>query len=331
MRIFVYEFVTGGGLIGQDLPPTLVREADMMVRALLEDLAELPGIQVLCSRDPRLPALSGCEVIGPAAGDEPFDLFLRGLAAADAAWPTAPETGGALERLARATLDRHKVLIGSSPDAIRVTTSKHDTFAFLGARGIPVVPTFSNAGDVPSWAGAWLVKPDDGAGSEGVRLVVDWSAARAQLGAQAGRLVAQPWIDGTVRSLSLICAEGRAQLLSVNRQRMQCHDGHLSLAGITVNDDTDRTGKLAELAESIAAVIPALWGYVGVDFIETRHGPIVLEINPRLTTSYCGLRVALGINAAAMILDLRKSGLPPHCRSREPGRPVEISMEIASE
>jgi predicted ATP-grasp superfamily ATP-dependent carboligase len=46
-----------------------------------------------------------------------------------------------------------------------------------------------------------------------------------------------------------------------------------------------------------------LWGYVGVDLVLADAGPIVLEINPRLTTSYCGLRDALGINPAALVLD----------------------------
>ncbi|HEU5303158.1 MAG TPA: ATP-grasp domain-containing protein, partial [Gemmatimonadales bacterium] len=45
-------------------------------------------------------------------------------------------------------------------------------------------------------------------------------------------------------------------------------------------------------------------GYVGVDLILTRHGPAVLEINPRLTTSYCGLRQAVGVNTAAVVLSL---------------------------
>jgi predicted ATP-grasp superfamily ATP-dependent carboligase len=328
VRIFVYESVTGGGLTGEGLPPGLAREADMMVRALLDDLAEIPGIRVLTSRDPRLPALAGSDVIAPAPDEKPLALFERGLAAADAAWPTAPETGGALERLARVTLDRRKVLFGSGPEAVRVTASKYHTFALLRAKGIPVAQTFSSPGDIPSGSGRWVIKPDDGAGSDDVRSVADWSVARAQLETRAGRLVAQPWLDGDVQSLSLICAEGHALLLSVNRLHVRCTNGCLSLAGITINAVTDHSGRLAELAESIAAAIPALWGYVGVDFVQTRDGPIVLEINPRLTTSYCGLRAALGINVASMVLDLWQSGALRRSRTPGSGTAVEITLEI---
>jgi predicted ATP-grasp superfamily ATP-dependent carboligase len=44
-----------------------------------------------------------------------------------------------------------------------------------------------------------------------------------------------------------------------------------------------------------------------VDFIETQAGPIVIEVNPRLTTSYAGLRRAIGVNPAHLVLDLPQS------------------------
>ena len=51
MRIFAFEFFSGGGLAGQPLPPGIAREGDMMLGALLRDLAELPEVEVVASRD----------------------------------------------------------------------------------------------------------------------------------------------------------------------------------------------------------------------------------------------------------------------------------------
>ena len=42
----------------------------------------------------------------------------------------------------------------------------------------------------------------------------------------------------------------------------------------------------------------------GVDFIETPRGPVVVEVNPRLTASYAGLRESLACNPARRLLDL---------------------------
>ena len=59
---------------------------------------------------------------------------------------------------------------------------------------------------------------------------------------------------------------------------------------------------LAPVAARIAKAFPGLWGYVGIDLIDSPAGPLVLEINPRLTTSYVGLAAAIGGNPAGMVL-----------------------------
>ncbi|MGE5759727.1 MAG: ATP-grasp domain-containing protein [Gemmatimonadota bacterium] len=304
MKIFVYEFFSGGGLAGRPLPPSLAGEGDLMVRALLRDLAELRDVELLASRDARLPALAGLETLAPLPGEDAFTLYARGVAAADAAWPTAPETDRTLERLAQATIAAGRVLLGCRPHAVRLAGSKRATAERLGQAGIAVVPTFAATDEVPPLPGRWVVKPDDGAGCDEAVVLPGRQAAMERMAEAPGRLVAQPWIDGPALSLSLLCAEGSARLLSCNRQRVRVADGRLALEGITVNAVPDVTGELAALGGRIAAAIPDLWGYVGVDLVATAGGPVVLEINPRLTTSYCGLRPALRVNAAELVLGL---------------------------
>ncbi len=307
MKIFVFEMVTGGGLAAEPLRPSLAREGDLMLHALLRDLGDLPHVRVAASRDPRLPPVLGVAAIAPALGEEPWALYARGVRGADAAWPIAPETDGVLERLARDTLALGKRLLGSRPDAVRIAASKRETARVLGLAGVPAVPTFAAGNRLPPLAGAWVVKPDDGAGCDGALVVPDWRAAGERLAEHPG-LIAQPWIDGCALSLSLLCCDGRAALLCCNRQHVRLVDGRPALDAITVNALPDSEGDLAELGTRIAAAIPGLWGYVGIDLVLAQQGPVVLEINPRLTTSYCGLRAALGINAAALVLDVLASG-----------------------
>ena len=113
--------------------------------------------------------------------------------------------------------------------------------------------------------------------------------------------MAQPWIEGVPLSLSLLCHQRAARLLSCNRQEIAVREGRLSLDGLLVNAVPDADGRYAALANRIAAAIPGLWGYAGVDLIDAPDGPVVLEVNPRLTTSYCGLRRALGVNVGALV------------------------------
>jgi tyramine---L-glutamate ligase len=329
VRIFVFEFVTGGGLAGEILPPGLTREADLMVRALLDDLSRIPGVRCLVSRDPRLAGLAGAETLGARAGEDVFAAFSRGAAVSDAVWPTAPETGGVLERLGRLTLLEGRVLLGSHPDAVRITASKRATAAVLSAAGIGVVPTFGAGDIVPAIPGSWVVKPDDGAGAEDTTVVPDSGAARAALENGGAGLVAQPWVEGEALSLSLLCAAGEARLLSCNRQRVRVTEGRVVLAGIGVNAAAQRAAEYRPLASRIAAAIPLLWGYVGVDLVAGADGPVVLEVNPRLTTSYCGLGGALGVNPARAVVELAATARLPELPLPEQGAAVELVLETA--
>ena len=55
-RIFVFEFITGGGLAGQPrLPSSLLREGRLMRDALLRDAAALPDVDITLLHDARLP------------------------------------------------------------------------------------------------------------------------------------------------------------------------------------------------------------------------------------------------------------------------------------
>lgn len=330
MRIFVYEHVTGGGMGGTPFPPGLVHEGELMLRTLIADLAACPGVELLCARDARLRPIDDIETILVGPGDDPFAAFARGAASADAVWPTAPEAGRALELLSLQVERLGRTLLGCRPAAVRIAASKHQTAATLAAAGIPVVPTVRAEATTPDWPGRWVTKPDDGAGAEDTMITEDWATASARLRGDTGRLVAQPWLDGPSLSLSMLCADGESLLLSCNRQRLRISDGQVSLAGLEVNTRIEGSLALPRLARRIAGAIPGLWGYVGVDLVLTEGGPVVLEVNPRLTTSYCGLGRALGINVAAMVLDLLLPGAVARWRSPAGGSAVELDLEACA-
>ena len=155
---------------------------------------------------------------------------------------------------------------------------------------------------MPSLPGPWVVKPDDGAGCDGLERLDGFVDAQARLRSSGGRLVAQPWIDGEAWSLSLLCAGGRTCLLGCNRQRLTWRAGRLHLDRLMVNAQPPADPRVGLLGADVAGAIPGLWGYVGVDFLLGAEGPLVIDVNPRLTTSYCGLPAALGRNVAAMVV-----------------------------
>ena len=313
MRIFVYEFITGGGLVDRPLPRSLAHEGELMVRAVVRDLRDVPGIEVIVTRDLRAePLPPGVEVHVPRDAGEARRLFGHCVGTSHATWIIAPETDGVLERLSADVQGRGGRLLGSRPAAIAVAASKTRTAAALARLGVPIVPVFDPAGAVPPFAGPAVVKPDDGAGCTDTRVHADVETALIDWDARGRnpRSVLQPFVEGEAASLSLLVRDAHAVILGVNRQHVTRHGGLLQFHGCSVNGLASWQAPLASLAQSIAEALPDLWGYVGVDLILSDAGAMVLEVNPRLTTSYVGLRESLGVNPAAWVLGLLDDTAP---------------------
>jgi len=326
--VLVYECISGGGLAatGDCAPPDagLLAQGVAMRDALLADLQQLDDVIVSCVATRHAPLPANLRRVRPILADadgHPLaaaDFLAREAHGHDCVWAIAPEGDGLLAALAAAVAPER--WIGCTPPAIRIAASKTATRARLASHGIRVPRAWAPGRPEPESAGPWVVKPDDGAGGEQIRVHCDFAHARDDLLARGGQgltSTAETWIDGIPLSLSLRCSRREAELLSINRQRIAvATDGSLAYRGVDVGVMAlhGRTGRrLAALAERITAAIPGLAGYVGVDLVwqpaaevpgdlgDASHATVI-EVNPRLTCAYVGLSAALGRNLAAEIL-----------------------------
>lgn len=302
LKVFAFDYVTEGGATTRVLPRSFTQQGAMLLDALLADLGALPGVEV-CT----MATLYAPEAGGALAARSFGERFARCVQAADAVWPLAPESEGLLEGLSRDILRGKRILLGSAPGAVRVAGSKLKVARALAEGGVATVPTYRPHGALPDGDGAWVVKPEDGAGCLDTRLFSDRAAALAWIRTQAAQgYVLQPFVPGKLGSLSLICCDGAARLLARNEERVAVHDNRFHFLGSTVNGLNDADGALERLAQQVAAALPTLWGYVGVDIILGEHGAVVLDVNPRLTTAYAGLHASIGCNPAGLVIDLLK-------------------------
>ena len=314
MRVFVFEYITGGGMLDSDLPPSLAAEGNMMLKALISDLLEIAGIEVISTRDARLETPDLPIEFELLESPEEFPAVWQNcMASADAVWPIAPEYAHVLKHISETVINQGKLLLNSPPEAVRTASSKLATVRRLGDRNIPVVPTYRFEDGVPDRPGSWVLKPDDGVGCQGIRICRD----RDELCRQFETLptdreyVIQPFIHGTPTSMNLLVCKGEAFVLSVNHQRIAVTDNGFMLLGCVVNGYLEHKARYHKLGREVAAAIPELWGIIGVDIIDTKNGLQVLEVNPRITTSYVGLKESTGLNPAALVLDLLNGRMPP--------------------
>jgi len=308
--IFVCEFITAGGFNHADLPEYLVREGMMMRDALLRDLSALP-YEIHTTVDARIsvPGI-GYSAIVVEKNDDVWQVWERVIQAADAVWLIAPETDGYLKKLTELAARYKKTIFGCNLESIQVTSSKLATYHALNKAGIATIPTYTidhwpkGEGDLSSQSN-WLAKPDDGAGcSDTVWFKTAEEVARwVSANNKAVSHVIQPYQTGVPASISCVMHCGKAHVLSCNKQLIEMNNHQLSYHGSVVNGMREYFSPFEAVANKIAQAMPDLAGYVGIDVIVEDDKVIVVEINPRLTTSYAGLAAAIGANPAELIIN----------------------------
>ncbi len=306
MKLLVFEYICGGGMADQALPDSLVAEARLMLQALIDQLKDLDTIQLLIPLDKR------CNlVVLPANADiiwideqSPKNYLSDLIAQADAVWPLAPESQGLLADIAQQVLDQNKQLLLSSPTTVKLCSDKLATYHTLIAEQIPCVETLALNQNSPNQFPVSVLKPMDGLGCEG-SVVVDNPQQFQQLKSELTHYIVQPYIAGQAVSLSCLFKQGQGWLLTCNQQHIQLKQQQFHLSACMVNVPNRYPEFYQNLLDKIAKALPELWGYIGIDLIETvEQGPLLLEINPRLTTSFVGIYPATGINVAEQVIQL---------------------------
>ncbi|HZZ74262.1 MAG TPA: ATP-grasp domain-containing protein [Pirellulales bacterium] len=211
-RVFIYEFVTGGGwhsvtpphddgeasslppesLPPESLPPELLppeslrREGRAMWEAVVRDFADLPGIQVVTLVDARWTADRtafadsknvALRLVHSAV--EERQLVEAVAAAADWTLLIAPEFDDLLRARAEWCELAGGRLLGSSPALIALCGDKQATAELLRAAGIATPPgvllTAADAqlAEPPETLFPAVLKPNDGAGSQDIQWIAN--------------------------------------------------------------------------------------------------------------------------------------------------------------
>jgi predicted ATP-grasp superfamily ATP-dependent carboligase len=312
MKLLLIESVTAGAC-DRPLQRGLLEEAELMLAAMVaETLAgagpRRAGLASRLLRRADLPSRApDAEIRVPIGG---WSVAWPGaLADVDAVWLVAPESGGELAALSRQVEAHGARLLGPSSAAVVVAGSKSACHAALLGRVRQ--PCDVTAGD------GWVIKPDDGVAAEGVRRFR--SAPEAVSGRQdivggtlgptmpdmpSGQIV-QPFVAGEALSLCVLSDGQAARVLSVNRQHIAWGaDGRARYCGGVTNAIASRD-RFLPMVRAVQAAIPGLWGCWGVDLVMPADGqPVLIEVNPRLTTAFAHLRAAIGFDLLGAVLAL---------------------------
>jgi len=333
MKLFIYEHITSGALSNEVLPASLEREGNMMLHAIIDDFIQLDDIELIILRDHRLEAIN---IINPAIectfvdNEHAFQqAYQQAIKLADYILPIAPETDNILCDIQNFIQAEGKQLLGCQPTATAISTDKYLCYQSLNSHSIPTPKTLLASEWSLSRFGpthGYVLKPRDGAGSLDTQFFPDKSALENCLNnsqVDLSQFVIQPYIAGTPISLSILCNETSATVLAINNQHISLQDNAFSFLGCTVNGADLSAEQATSISQTIHSAIDGLWGFIGIDAIVSEDNIVIIDINPRLTTSYIGLHESLQTNPAQLLLSMMKTNSVPPIPHRQP---VEILL-----
>ncbi len=305
MKVFVYEYCCSQPLHSEATAQALRGEGLAMLSALMTDLAGIAGIEPMgLLADDFPPVAFPSQRIGVAAEEQ---AYRRLAAASDWTIVIAPEIDGILEERCRQVIDAGGRLLGPGLDAVRLTADKLALAGVLKEHRVPTPDTFS-LGEM-----GWTIdrrllpgvcKPRFGAGSTSTYLVnTVEDLERIKQAEPHVDFILQKLVEGIPASVAVLIGSEQRVTLMPAKQSLSS-DGQFHYLGGRAPLSSSLAERARRLALAAVKTVPGLFGYVGVDLVLGRTRGQVIEINPRLTTSYVGLRKLCRTNLAAALLDV---------------------------
>ncbi|MCD0461376.1 ATP-grasp domain-containing protein [Roseiconus lacunae] len=317
MKIFVGEYVCGGGLVGATDEAgldDLRSEGEAMLRALVADVSQFAETTVVLDNQLNV----DCNATTIVEFDHAKPLWAQWAEAArgcDAALVIAPEVDGLLAKGVAVLRSAGCEVIAGSGDFLRVASDKLLTAQLLHRAGVAHPPYIATEDErmigVLADSSRFVIKPRDGCGTQEIQTFDDFREARKTL---ASGSIMQGWMEGRSISISYLASGNYQTFLPAVGQSISKHHCHYS-GGCGPLDDESQRRATAMASRAIAAMPPTARGFIGLDLIlgEEPSQDCVIEINPRLTTSYVGLREMIHGNLAARLFDLETG--PVRCKA----------------
>lgn len=324
MRIFVYEHITGGGLIASRLTgiddglKALEAEGWAMLKAVVADILDAEDIQASWLVD-AVPIEQILSVPALAKGLNFVDIVVRTeaersqefdrlAAECDFTILIAPETDCILAGLARRVVAVGGRLASPSAEFITWASDKHQVCETLREAGV-AAPSGIKLGLDDRWPKHFLapavLKPIDGCGSTDIRRLSETRHDARGESPRTWRL--ERFVVGQPVSIGLLRGAAGIFPLPACSQRIK-DDGRLKYLGGMLPLADELEARARKLALSAAAAMPEWIGFIGLDLVlgaaDDGSEDYVIEVNPRLTTSYLGLSATAEENLATAMIDV---------------------------
>ena len=324
MRILVYEYFSGGGFTSDSCSLSILCEGLGMLNTLISDF-KTAGHHTSTIIDSNiiklnLSSIKADHIIPISSFTNLQDAIIELSEVIDAAYIIAPETNGILQSILQIIEYAGIISLNCSISGIeKVSDKKYFNKSLKKINvNIPKSIGFSlseNLSNVKTKISKNLcfpivIKPSQGTSCEGISIVRNEKKLRNAITKIKEKTIstnflAQEYIKGNSVSISLLSTGNKVIFISLNKQKIILAepDSNSMYKGGFVPYETHLKKQCFEIAKRIITAFPGLKGYVGIDLILTDNNVVVIEINPRLTTSYVGIRNVIKTNLAQELIN----------------------------
>lgn len=281
-----------------------------MLESVALDFLDIRHIELVVPHDQRLtPPDLPCRFLPiRSAGHERAQLA---KIAAEADWTLliAPEFDRHLQSRSEWILELSGRLLSPDPDFIALTADKYQLNCRLHALGAPVPNgcLLQPRERPPShWSYPLIRKPRYGAGSGDIATIACESELHQDVG---GEVYVEQFCPGWAASVAALCGPRRQRLLPACQQRLS-DDGRFKYLGGCLPMPAHLDERARRVARSVLRHLPQTTGYIGCDIVlgndPSGADDRLIEVNPRITTSYVGLRQISEVNLAEAMIAVAK-------------------------
>ncbi len=314
MKVLLFEWLTGGGLwldnASPDLVGNMLQQGSAMVSAVGLDLAKFAEVNLLVdsrlneglatdATKATLARLTRIANVHSIDDQQNLKIKLKSLASdADAILLIAPETDNCLANTIGWLGDDQHKLISPSLDFVVATSNKNHLADRLTDHDFDNIPLGMQLSSFLKLSRTqqtdWLpivVKPADGAGSEGIKFLASLQAYQnwlAELPAsQQSNFRVEKFIAGVPASIAAVCQPGAETVFFPAMKQIL----HPQPVGEFLRSEDSLSSaqqlRVQQLAARALNCLPETTGFLGFDIVlSDSNRDMLIEINPRITMSY---------------------------------------------
>tara|TARA_Y100000816_G_C26032430_1_gene540526 strand:+ start:123 stop:1073 length:951 start_codon:yes stop_codon:yes gene_type:complete len=295
-KILIYEHFTGGGLLNEDLSSDLMNDAKLILLSIMASCDRSYNYDYNYFLDYRLTDYRTDRSIITNESEDLYNLSL--IKKYDYILPILPEIDSNLSNYVKFIEKNNIKKVISDTRTIDICSDKLIFYEYMTKHTIPVIPTYKSL-NFKNRSDKYILKDRLGAGCSYVRLTKKNELEEYY----SENMIVQPFIDGDHYSLSVFFSKSNFRLLTINKQNIGTTNCMLSLKSLIINVNQNLYLDILPIISNIKNSLPGLFGFVGIDFLLRGRQIYIVEINPRLTTSFSGLYETIGCNMIDLLIN----------------------------